>query len=154
MTDLCGVWYRAGSCILPTRHDGLHQTQEQREHEAAVQELRDQRDLLEKTLTSALRTLENVHPRLEAVGRVCFEMRDALATIQEDESPLIDNRIGPNFGSPVTDNYVGPEEGRPTLPRCHECGNAIFPYEPMASSDDGDWHADCANAPIRGRFDG
>ena len=27
----CGVWYRAGSCILPPRHDGLHLTQEQSE---------------------------------------------------------------------------------------------------------------------------
>ncbi len=31
MADLCGVWYRAGSCILPPSHEGLHLTQEQTE---------------------------------------------------------------------------------------------------------------------------
>lgn len=32
-----------------------------------------------------------------------------------DAAPLIDNRIGPNFGKPAVNNDVRPEDGRPTL---------------------------------------
>jgi hypothetical protein len=67
--------------------------------------------------------------------------------MRDGRAYLIDNRIGPNFGKPIMDNYVGPEDGRPTLPVCQECDQSIHLDERMVSNDNGDWHADCANAP-------
>jgi hypothetical protein len=61
----------------------------------------------------------------------------AFAELGPDPPPLIDNRIGPNFGKPIDDN----------LPRCEKCGHAVYPYEQGARIADGYWHDDCANAP-------
>lgn len=72
--------------------------------------------------------------RAEAAEERVGILEDALRSTRTVQAPLIDN-------------YVGPSDGRPVLPICRECDQSIHLDEQMASNDDGDWHADCANAP-------
>lgn len=95
-SEQCGVWYRAGACILAKRHDGLHLTQEQQECATVREQLateREARRLAEQqrdAAVAALREIERV-PSTAMMARVYEIARAALA----GEGPSTEATEGP-----------------------------------------------------------